>query len=246
MNNDIKTRLEELEKDQQQTLEQINFVTTGTEKYDKLMEHLNEVENEIEELKSGKHTAGVKQSILSESEYIKNVDEEPSEQRTEKQNIIRISGEKSIDRRKNGHGVVQYQDGNRYDGMFKDGKRHGQGKFTWKNGNVYEGEFENDQMSGHGKFTGVNGVIFEGEYKNGYPNGRGKEIYNGDVYECEYVNGRKNGHGIAKYANGDSFEGMFKNGYRGNLRGRFSAQSCRKAFLCQRRVFWFYSKRETA
>ena len=223
MSNDIKTRLEELEKDQQQTLERINFAETGSEKYDKLMEHLNEVENEIEELKSGKHTAGVKQSILSESEYIKNVDEEPSEQRTEKQNIIRISGEKSIDRRKNGHGVVQYQDGNRYDGMFKDGKRHGQGKFTWKNGNVYEGE-----------------------YKNGYPNGRGKEIYNGDVYECEYVNGRRNGHGIVKYANGDRFEGMFKNGYRGNLRGRFSAQSCRKAFLCQRRVFWFYSKRETA
>ena len=226
MSNDIKTRLEELEKDQQQTLERINFAETGSEKYDKLVEHLNEVENKIEELRSG--------------------DQEPLEQRTEKQDIIRISGEKSIDKRKNGHGVVQYQNGNRYDGMFKDGKRHGQGKFTWKNGNVYEGEFENDQMSGHGKFTGVNGVIFEGEYKNGYPNGRGKEIYNGDVYECEYVNGRKNGHGIAKYANGDSFEGMFKNGYRGNLRGRFSAQSCRKAFLCQRRVFWFYSKRETA
>ena len=185
MSNDIKTRLEELEKDQQQTLERINFAETGSEKYDKLVEHLNEVENKIEELRSGNHTAGVKQSILSESGAIESIDQEPLEQRTEKQDIIRISGEKSIDKRKNGHGVVQYQNGNRYDGMFKDGKRHGQGKFTWKNGNVYEGEFENDQMSGHGKFTNFDGNTYEGEYKNGYPNGRGKEIYNGDVYECE-------------------------------------------------------------
>ena len=42
----------------------------------------------------------------------------------------------------NGHGVLTWPDGQRYEGEFKDGNSNGHGVYTWPDGQRYEGEFK--------------------------------------------------------------------------------------------------------
>ena len=64
-------------------------------------------------------------------------------------------------------GKKTYQNGDVYEGWWKDTKRHGQGVFTMANGSVYDGEWKDGRMQGKGVFTKDNGKVYEGEWKNG-------------------------------------------------------------------------------
>jgi hypothetical protein len=49
----------------------------------------------------------------------------------------------------NGQGKMTYQNGNEYDGHWKDNKRHGTGKMTYKVGGVifvHDGTWNNDKL----------------------------------------------------------------------------------------------------
>lgn len=49
----------------------------------------------------------------------------------------------------NGNGTAIYNNGNRYDGQFKNGFKHGYGKFSvTQNGDVYTGAFKRGQRNG--------------------------------------------------------------------------------------------------
>ena len=52
-----------------------------------------------------------------------------------------------------GAGSMLFPNGDRYDGMFEQGKRTNFGKLTMANGDCYEGNFEMNQRHGHGKMT---------------------------------------------------------------------------------------------
>jgi len=41
-------------------------------------------------------------------------------------------------------------DGEKYEGVFKDGKREGDGEYYWTNGNHYKGELKNYKQHGQG------------------------------------------------------------------------------------------------
>ena len=47
-------------------------------------------------------------------------------------------------------GIYDYANGNRYDGMWKNGVKNGQGTLTYANGDKYEGILKEDKKDGKG------------------------------------------------------------------------------------------------
>lgn len=110
---------------------------------------------------------------------------------------------------KNGEGVLEYSNGDKYEGNFKEGKFDGKGKYTFQAGDVYEGNFSQDKFSGTGKYTFANGDIYEGDFKNDLFHGKGKLKTAPATYEGEFKEGRMEGKGKLTQPDGDSFEGDF-------------------------------------
>ncbi len=93
------------------------------------------------------------------------------------------------------------------------GKPHGFGKAVYDNGNVYEGEWKDGSHNGQGKITYDHGVVYEGEWKDDWRYGKGKMIYaNGDVYEGEWKADCRDGKGKMIYNNGKVKDGFWENG----------------------------------
>ena len=121
-------------------------------------------------------------------------------------------------------GIMNYKDGSKYEGQWKDDKRHGKGVFTSMNYNnpnlagiKYEGEFNNDRIEGFGIAKYTSGDKYEGEWKNNKQYGKGALNYvGGGKYVGEWKNGKLNGEGIYYLKNGERFEGKFEdNKYNG-------------------------------
>ena len=47
-----------------------------------------------------------------------------------------------------------------------NGQENGKGKFTFQNGDIYNGDFKDGHLSGHGKMNYSNGDIYEGLYND--------------------------------------------------------------------------------
>ena len=73
-----------------------------------------------------------------------------------------------IDGKANGFGDLRYQNGDKYKGGFIDGKKDGTGKYTWKNGNSYNGSWSKDAMNGDGEYVWIKeNAKYEGSFKDG-------------------------------------------------------------------------------
>ena len=73
-------------------------------------------------------------------------------------------------------GVVVETDKCRYVGQVRTGTKtlHGRGTCTWKNnGDKYEGEWKDNKKSGQGVYTRADGARYEGGWKDGGRSGRG-------------------------------------------------------------------------
>ena len=66
----------------------------------------------------------------------------------------------------NGTGLLQYPNGDRYEGEFKDDLPHGNGVHEWSRGNTYEGEWLKGKPHGEGVFLN-NGARYAGTWQNG-------------------------------------------------------------------------------
>ena len=114
-------------------------------------------------------------------------------------------------------GIMNYKNGGKYEGQWKNDKRHGKGVFISQNYNnpnlmgiKYEGEFNNDKIEGYGIGKYSSGDTYEGEWKNNKQYGRGVLNYvGGGKYVGEWKNGKLNGEGIYYLKNGERFEGKF-------------------------------------
>eukprot|EP00796_Vickermania_ingenoplastis_P006242 gene6242-4492_t len=122
-----------------------------------------------------------------------------------------------------GQGVMQYRNGDTYDGAWMYGRRHGHGTYTSAvSGDVYHGPFAYNCMTGaNGKriWGGRDNTVYEGGFKDGLRHGHGKMIYScsstGDpkcFYEGDFYNDRLNGYGSMFYSDGSVFHGAFLNG----------------------------------
>ena len=112
-----------------------------------------------------------------------------------------------------GHGVLEYSNGSRYEGHFKEDLRHGHGVFEFASGNRYEGQFKDGKIHGHGVYEFASGGRYEGGWKDGKKHGYGvHEFAKGGRYEGGFKVDKEHGHGIIEYANGTRYEGGWKDG----------------------------------
>lgn len=115
----------------------------------------------------------------------------------------------------NGRGVfTDVVTGEEYDGEWKDNKRNGEGILTFEDGSKYIGHFLNHKRDGQGQYTDAEGNHYIGEWKNNMIEGEGQMTYaNGDMYLGEFKKGQRDGWGTIKFAStGLTFTGDWKEG----------------------------------
>ena len=134
-------------------------------------------------------------------------------------------------------GVLELDDGGRYEGVIRDGKAHGEGVMTWANGDRYEGEFREGKRHGQGVLTVPQRLTSEGAWgTDGYkcrrpinePNSPCSETIlefylvtmgKGGRYEGEWRDDKPHGQGVFSGAGIDEmrYEGEFR---AGNFHGQ--------------------------
>ena len=77
----------------------------------------------------------------------------------------------------NGKGTYIDADGNKYAGVWKDGKPHGKGTFTKADGSKYIGDFRDGAQYGKGTAIGSDGSQYIGEWRDGKRHGHGTQIW---------------------------------------------------------------------
>ncbi len=112
-----------------------------------------------------------------------------------------------------GYGIYKFNNGEKYEGEYKNGIKNGKGKYTFSNGDIYEGEYKNGLRDGEGDYIYKNGDKFTGLWKKGTANGYGEMYYiNGDYFKGNWKNDKKNGKGtFYKKKSNRSFEGIWEN-----------------------------------
>ncbi|MBK8398852.1 MAG: hypothetical protein IPL26_26840 [Leptospiraceae bacterium] len=121
----------------------------------------------------------------------------------------------------NGKGIKLFENGDKYDGNFQNGKFDGIGIYSTeikdKNGKIlsskiYEGGWKNNKKAGKGKLTITKDgkkKIYSGKFSNGKLNGEGLLISNSEKYTGKFVNNRLNGYGRFEKQNGEKYIGDF-------------------------------------
>jgi len=106
--------------------------------------------------------------------------------------------------------------GGNYDGDLNSrGERNGYGVFIADNGNEYEGEWKNDKREGHGKAKYNTGDVYIGNWRNCKRHGHGTMyIENGDAYEGAWNNGFKDGPGTYRWKDGEVDISRYSSDYR--------------------------------
>lgn len=87
---------------------------------------------------------------------------------------------------------------------------NGKGIFSYENGEIYQGNWKNGLQNGWGTFKDISS-IYEGLWENGQKTEGTLKYYEGDIFVGTFKNGLKEC-GVLKYKNGDEFGGEFKNG----------------------------------
>lgn len=114
--------------------------------------------------------------------------------------------------------LLNFANGDRYEGNVKNGQKHGRGSYTWSNGDQYIGDYVLDQRTGQGTYIWKNKDRYEGEFVNGIRTGQGKLILSsGTSYEGEFLNDQWHGRGILNFQNGNQYEGTFEQGAQNGL-----------------------------
>ena len=87
----------------------------------------------------------------------------------------------TVDDKKEGQGIIEYNNGDTYEGTFKNDKKQGKGIYYYKTGAKYDGDFHNDKKEGKGIYLYKNGTKYDdsGYDINGYDiNGFNKNGFN--------------------------------------------------------------------
>lgn len=116
---------------------------------------------------------------------------------------------------KNGQGKLTYANGGSYKGKWVDDMRNGYGVNTWRNGDKYAGNWEDNKRNGKGTFTFSDGGKYAGEWEDDKRSGQGETTWaNGDHYKGSYENNRRHGQGTFTYSDGGKYAGEWANDMR--------------------------------
>jgi hypothetical protein len=144
----------------------------------------------------------------------KNIDQY-SDLRSFTSRIESYSGDKKKDNY-HGKGVLMFQDDEKYEGNFLNGRFHGFGTYTYgpksiDAGDKYEGYYKKGKKSGKGILK-IGDWVYEGQFIDDLANGFGQMKFgNGDTYKGEFKDGKKHGYGTYKFATGEIDKGFYKN-----------------------------------
>ena len=110
--------------------------------------------------------------------------------------------------KREGKGIMYYNNGDRYEGEYKNDKREGKGLYYFNKGQYkgdrYEGDWKNNAYDGKGIYYFCNGNRYEGDYKDGKKEGKGIMYYNnGDREMGDYLNGKEIGKHVTLHFNGN-------------------------------------------
>ena len=112
---------------------------------------------------------------------------------------------------KEGKWIYHWENGDIYEGNWKEDLQHGYGKYTWSGGSIYEGNYQNDAFHGYGTLIFSDGNIYEGNYQNNAFHGYGKYTWSdGSIYEGNWKDGAFHGYGKYTRPDGDIYEGNWK------------------------------------
>lgn len=111
--------------------------------------------------------------------------------------------------------VCEYDNGARYEGMWKGGTPYGFGKMIDSIGNTYIGEWRDGQKEGRGSQMNVDGEMYIGQYIADKKQGEGK-LYNnaGLLYSGNFGNNMFNGFGVKYYNIKEKYVGEWKDNYK--------------------------------
>lgn len=113
----------------------------------------------------------------------------------------------------NGYGTYTFENGNKYQGNWKDGAFDGKGAFYWKKGGSYDGQWKNGLKSGDGFDSYSDGVTYKGAFENDMKNGYGVLKWpDGRRFEGSFRDNKPDGRGIFITAKGERYEGNWSNG----------------------------------
>ena len=115
-------------------------------------------------------------------------------------------------------GIIEFADGQIYQGEILNYRRHGIGQATWmagsrRVGDNYFGEYKNGSRNGNGRYTWANGDVYVGDFVDDYCNGKGRMVFaNGDVYDGDFVWDLRSGQGRFTWRDGSFHVGSFDGG----------------------------------
>ena len=89
---------------------------------------------------------------------------------------------------------MTHQNGDIYQGEWRDGKANGFGVYVDTNGSMYRGEWLNDQYHGNGVETwNYNTIKYEGTFVEAKKTGKGRFEFDGNYYEGDFADGQFEG-----------------------------------------------------
>jgi hypothetical protein len=104
---------------------------------------------------------------------------------------------------KKGQGVYEWSNGDKYEGVMKDGLYDGKGVLFYSNSDLYRGEYKRDLKHGRGYYKWSNGDSYEGTFFEGMRTGEGTLLFaDGDKYVGEFKDNKFHGMGVFYYTNG--------------------------------------------
>jgi hypothetical protein len=129
---------------------------------------------------------------------------------------------------KEGTGVLQYVNGEKYEGQWKANFAHGQGTLTYADNDKYVGNWREGKKNGMGELYYVNGDKFRGDWEDDKACGIGLlEYANGDTYEGEWFNDQRHGDTI-KFMNICTSNNLFE------FRARKILFCCNRGYIHRR------------
>lgn len=134
--------------------------------------------------------------------------------------------------------IIEFDNGDVYEGDISNGMRHGNGRIVYRDGTSFEGEWVNDKIGAKGIYIDAKANKYTGDFLNGQRTGRGTLTgsLTGDVtgfwkYEGNFRDGEVHGYAVFNLESSDGVkiyrEGQWNNGElngQGTMRTEYSKQ----------------------
>jgi len=121
--------------------------------------------------------------------------------------------------------LVKVPGGEYYGQLNERGQKHGDGKMKYDNGNEYDGQWKNNKRDGKGTTKYASGNTYTGSWRSGKRHGFG--VFHikktGDVYRGNWAEGLKSGPGVYEYDDGELDVSFYKKDVRVGEGVRWSA-----------------------